>query len=206
MTQSRMRRLLLIAIGLSLLLHLVFALVARWPSLSREQLAERISHVQIVRIRRAIPTPPPPPAPNPHPPAAHVTKPAKIAVPTLTHRNGPAAAAVAARPTPSPLPHPVAGGQGCATRNAPAARDASPVPPDLAPDVRAQGVSGTTSVLVHLDEKGNVISANVTGSSGSPTLDIEALTMAKGATYTPAIANCKAIAGDYTFTARFIAW
>ena len=72
--------------------------------------------------------------------------------------------------------------------------------------MRAQGVSGTTSVLVHLDDKGNVIDASVTGSSGSPTLDVAALAMAKGATYTPAIANCKAIASDYTFTARFIAW
>lgn len=203
MTPQRARRLLLIGVGLSLLVHVIFALVARWPELPKEQIAQRISHVQIVRIAR-VPSPQPSAA-TPAPARVHATTRAKVALTTLSRtQNGQAAAASA--PQAPPSPRPVVSGQKCSTRNAPSTRDASPPPPELTPDVRAQGTSGTTSVLVHLDDKGNVLDAQVTGSSGSPTLDVAALAMAKGTTYAPAIANCKAIASDYTFTAKFIAW
>ncbi len=204
MTPERTRRILYIAIALSLLLHFIFALVARWPQPPGEQVAEKISHVHIVRIRHIVPTPPPPVF-TPHPPAA-IVRHGRVNLPVVSHANtGPAATAQAVQ-TPPPTPKPLASGENCVTRNAPAAKATAPPPPDIAPDVRSQGVSGTTSVLVQLDARGNVVNASVTTSSGSESLDAAALAMARNTTYTPAIENCKAVASNYTFTARWLAW
>jgi TonB family protein len=84
--------------------------------------------------------------------------------------------------------------------------EATPLPGEIPPDARAAGTNGTSSVLVHLDGTGNVLSATIAGSSGNPSLDMVALSMAKGASYVPAYKDCKAVASDYTFAAKWVAW
>jgi TonB family protein len=78
--------------------------------------------------------------------------------------------------------------------------------PAIAPDVRAQMTNGIARILVHLDARGAILDANVAASTGNTSLDLIALGMAKNATYSPAYAACKPVAGEYTFSAKFIAW
>jgi TonB family protein len=61
-------------------------------------------------------------------------------------------------------------------------------------------------VRVLLDATGQVTSAGVTQSSGNSSLDLVATAMARGARYTPALHDCKPIAGTYTFSVKFVAW
>jgi TonB family protein len=72
--------------------------------------------------------------------------------------------------------------------------------------VRAAKVSGTAAIEVSLDPKGRVLEARVAQSTGNTGLDTVAAQMARGATYTPKYVNCRAVAGTYTFTVKFVAW
>jgi TonB family protein len=78
--------------------------------------------------------------------------------------------------------------------------------PTIAASVRAQAVSGVTRVAVQLNPAGSVQDAHVAASCGSASLDVAALSMAKAATYAPALRNCKAVAGAYTFSVKWAPW
>jgi TonB family protein len=90
--------------------------------------------------------------------------------------------------------------------NANAAIAASPAPPDIVPQARAQGTNGVAIVRVQLDATGQIINAGVTQSTGNSSLDLVAVSMARGARYTPALHDCKAIAGEFLFSVKFVAW
>jgi TonB family protein len=216
MDAKRTRRLLIVAFALSLLIHAAVATRIRWSY------REPPENVQLVHVRRitherriaSMPTPPPrTPSPSPTPipthapaapprhakpagkPAARGTRPAPIGV-----------AAATPGPARSPTPAPTASPAACAKENAPAQLAASPPPPQIAPEVRAQAVSGTAMIRVTLDANGTVQNATVIQSSGSTSLDFVALSMAKAAQYTPAYEDCKAVASTYNFSAKFVAW
>jgi TonB family protein len=205
MTQRTTRRFLIAAFAISLLLHAILAGWIRWPSAPRESQVAIVtieSRAHIARITHAA-------VPALHTPSPSASKPRAIAhVPAHTElpsKRGTGTTAIATI-APTAAPSPVATGAPCIKTDAPAALAATPPPPDITLEARAQGTSGTARVRVHLDPKGTVLDAKVVGSTGNDSLDAVALTMAKSAQYSPALAACKAVAGDYTFTAKFVAW
>jgi TonB family protein len=90
--------------------------------------------------------------------------------------------------------------------NADPAVAATPDVADITPQARASRVNGTAAIHVSLDAQGRVVDAVVAQSSGNAGLDVTAVQMARNATYTPRYVDCKAVAGEYTFTVRFFAW
>ncbi len=143
---------------------------------------------------------------------------ASVAPPSLTKRGkGPAltttipvSARTPAPPHPSLAPTPVAlvtpSGPCGGHSNAEPTVAATPDPVDITPEARAGKVSSTAAVRVSLDAQGHVVDAAVSQSSGNAGLDAAAVQMARGATYTPKYVGCKAVAGDYTFSVKFVAW
>ncbi len=209
MSPTRARRVLLWAIAASLLLHLIFAFVLRWPS-PREAQPQNVTvtHARVIAIHHVAKALPPPTTPHPRTTVAPVvpnrTLPKNIVPPRLSRgASGVVAAAAPATAVPSPQPSAAA----CDAPNAPAAV-AGPLPPapTIPASVRAKAVSGTTRVAVRLSPSGVVQDAHVAASSGSVSLDVAALSMAKGATYAPARLKCKAVAGDYTFSVKWAPW
>lgn len=225
MSVRRARGLLLVALAFSLLLHLIFAGVIRWPRFGRPQEEPQvvtIRHVTIARLPRRTPPPPPPSAPPSIVPSAAPRAVHHVAAPAIPHLNasrplpgraGPASGlpqpgrAHTPVPTPAPLPattsSPVA---GCAHPRASPQVIATPGPQAIAGDVRARKVSGTASIAVALDQTGRVTDTKVAQSSGNPGLDVVATAMARDAQYSPGYADCKAVASTYTFTVKFVAW
>jgi periplasmic protein TonB len=205
----RAQRLLFIAFALSLLIHLLIALIVRPSSPSRQNQTEVVSieHRRLViALTKKMPTPPPPkpvhtPAPAPAPPREKAP---------VAAAHGPAgggrgvATAPPATPTPAPVPTPSPA--GCAHPNALAAVVATPPPPEIAPDARVSGTSGTALVKVQLDPSGAVTDTSVSQTSGNSSLDLVAVAMAHDAHYAPALRDCKPIAGIYTFSVKFVAW
>lgn len=203
----RTRRILILAIVLSLLLHAIVAWLLRPPASTESKQIERVS---IVRRQSTIALPKPPtPPPRPHrTPAPRVVAPKRprkaathaAAQPSLGGR-GTATPVPTAAPTTAPTS--VA---GCAQPNAPAAVTASPPPPQIPSDVRAQAISGIAGVTVQLDSNGNVTGAAVAQSTGNSSLDLVAVSMARAAGYSPALKNCKPVASSYAYTVKFVAW
>jgi len=204
-TPKASRRLLLIAVGISLLVHAVLLGWLRSPFAVRQSDAPvvTIAHARIVRITQATPVPHTP-APQPSPTARGSAPPRPVA----TAGRGVAAAHVTpAPPTPTPTPMPpVAAASPCRRPSAPAGLESTPAPAAIPAEARAAATNGTSAVLVHLDASGSVLSAAISGSSGNPSLDTVALAMAKSAVYVPAYKDCKAVASDYTFAAKWVAW
>ncbi|MDQ2992198.1 MAG: TonB family protein, partial [Candidatus Eremiobacteraeota bacterium] len=141
-------------------------------------------------------------APKPSP-SARASGPPR---PLATNGRSQANVATAAPLTPTPPVAFASAAQPCKSPNAPAGLSATPQPGDIPAEVRAAATNGTTAVLVHLNADGTVASAAIAGSSGNGSLDLVALTLAKSAQYAPAYKDCKAIAADYTFAAKWIAW
>ncbi len=205
---KRVPRLLLVAFALSLLLHVIVALVLRPTSPGQENQAEVVSiehRPATIAVRKA-PTPPPPPQPT-APPHARSSAPRPRKGPgTAVSSGGNAATArpvVVATATPQPV---ATANAGCAQPNIAAAVVATPPPPDIAPQARASGTSGTALVSVQLDPGGQVTNASVTQSTGNSSLDLVAVSMARDARYAPALRDCKPIASAYTFSVKFVAW
>ena len=203
MTPKASRRLLFIALGLSLLVHAIFLGWLRSPFAIRQSDAPVVTivHARVVRITQATPVPRTP-APQPSPTARGSAPPRPVA----TAGRGVAGSHTPAPPTPTPTPAAIAAASPCRAPNAPAGLEATPQPAEIPIDARAAATNGTSAVTVHLDETGKVLSAVVAGSSGNPSLDMVALATAKSALYVPAYKDCKAVASDYTFTARWVAW
>lgn len=205
MDKQRTRRLLLVAFALSLLVHTLFAAFVHWHAGTVEQTPQvidvRITHP--MRIARIVPTPPPtpPPSPRPAPSAPHLTR--------RTTGAGPGRSDVAQVPTPAPsvAPTPVSSATpNCQKLDIPASISQTPDPPEIAPAARADATNGTARIRVQLDTNGNVTGTAVIASSGSTSMDLVAVELAKAARYAPATHQCKTVASTYDFTARFYAW
>jgi TonB family protein len=206
MDKQRTRRLLLVAFALSILIHTLFASAVRWHPGSAEDTTQVIEKVRVfhpMHVARVIPTPTPPPSASPAPSAAPTAR-----KPTLPGANG-QGVAVAVRPTPAASAAPATAPSAtpnCAKADIPAAIAATPPPPDIAPGARADAANGIARVRVQLDTNGTVTDAAVVTSSGSGSLDLVAVSLAKAARYAPATHDCKAVASYYDFTARFQPW
>jgi TonB family protein len=61
-------------------------------------------------------------------------------------------------------------------------------------------------VTVALDASGAVTGASVAQSTGSSSLDLVAVGMARDARYSAPLHDCKPIAGNATFSVKFVAW
>ena len=215
MDARRSRRLLIAAFALSLLIHLIVASGVRWPFVRTRDETE-IIHVQHLRVTRIahVPTPPPhtpppqTPAPSATPKPAPTAKPGAHRPPSTSGIAGATGkAGAAATPAPKPVTTPAPSATpACANNDLPAAIASSPPPPEISPQVRADGVSGTARIKVSLDANGTVQNAMVMNSTGSGSLDLVAVSMARSTQYTPAQHDCKAVASDYTFSVKFVSW
>ncbi|HEY8298095.1 MAG TPA: TonB family protein [Candidatus Baltobacteraceae bacterium] len=221
---TRMRRVLLIAFAISLLVHLVVAYFLRFTLNPRNDRPEAVSVertvVTIVRatpraIARLRPTPHPISAPPPAKRSTQKVRPHPVlsAAPgkgasSGSAGNGPkSGGARPSRPAPSAPPSAVPSpAAGCPRPEASPAVLVPPEPPDIAPQVRAAGAGGIAAIDVKLDSKGSVLAATVSHSTGNGDLDAVAVSMARGATYAPGYVACRAVAGDYIFSVKFIAW
>lgn len=205
---KRVPRLLLIAFALSLLVHLVVAVILRpaAPTPTTQSEVVSIQHRPATIALTKPPTPPPPPPPR-QTPAPHT---AGSASPRRGPGSGgtagasaatpaPVVAPVTARPAATPTP-------GCANSTTAAAVLSTPAPPDIPLQVRASGTSGTALVNVQLDAAGAVTGASVTQSTGNSSLDIVAVGMARDARYSPALHDCKPVASAYVYSVKFVAW
>lgn len=216
MSLRRARRILIAALAISLLIHLLLAGYVRWPFLQQSQ-EQRVASVRITHIARIIPHTPPPPTPAPTPAATPQVQ-ASIAPPVVTKRGkGPSVVKTVpvapktpapARVTPVPTPAATLTPSGPCAGHANADPTVAATPPvaDIAPQARTSKVNGTAAIHVSLAPDGRVVDAVVAQSSGNAGLDAAAIQMARGASYTPKYVDCKAVAGDYTFTVRFFAW
>jgi protein TonB len=193
------------------LLHALLAVYWYWPARVQNE-EQQLTNVRIVQIARRTPAPAQTRAPKPLPSVAAVPSKthARVTTPHLTAPGGknapghpPRMVAAAATPRPTAVPSASA---GCAHPNAPPAVSSTPDVPGIAAEARAARVSGVAAIDVSLDPSGAVTGAKVARSSGNDGLDASAVTMARGATYTPQYAACKGVAGTYTFTVRFVAW
>jgi protein TonB len=198
-------RLLLVAVALSLLLHVVVALILRPPSPTSANQAEVVSiehRPASIAVRRV--PPPPPPRPTPAPRAPGSAPPARKGPgPGVASGNAAPSTPVVARVTPQPTP---SAGGACTAPNADAAVLSTPPPPDIATEARASGTSGLTVVSVQLDSGGQITNTSVTQSSGNTSLDLVAISMARDARYSPALRDCKPVASAYAFSVKFVAW
>ncbi len=208
MTQRQARRLLVAAFVLSLLVHLLFAIEVR-PRPNEQQPSTEV--VSIVRRPEAIThmqTPPPRPKITPVPHPAPTTRPARPhAHGSPVPKGGPGKGVATAPPTSEPSVAAVATPAGaCPDPNAAAAVIASPPPPDIPVQARAEGTSGIALIAVKLDAAGNVTSAAVSQSTGNSSLDLVAEGMARDARYAAPLHDCKPVAGEYTYSVKFVAW
>jgi TonB family protein len=203
---KRAPRLLLVAFALSLLLHLVVALVMHPAAPTLENQAEVVS-IQHRPATIAVAKVPPP-----RPPRPRQTPGSRSSAPPARTGPGEAGTAGGSSPAPSPVvavatPQPTATANGgCTESTTGAAVVATPAPPDIAPEARASGTNGVALVSVQLDSSGQVTGASVTQSTGNSSLDLAAVTMARDARYAPALRDCKPVASAYTFSVKFVAW
>jgi TonB family protein len=207
---KRIPRLLVIAFALSLLVHLIVALILRPPTPTPQGQAEVVSiehRPATIAVRKLQTPPPPPPKRTPAPRTVNSAPPRKPA-----GLEGPAGTAYGTPPAPTPAPATPApapaatNAAGCTQPNTGAAIAASPAPPDIPPGARAEGTSGVAFVRVQLDPSGQVTGTGVVQGTGNSSLDLVAVAMARNARYTPAVHGCKPVAGDYTFSVKFVAW
>lgn len=204
MTKNRATRLLILAFAISLLLHLIFAVIVHpWRGQQRND-------VEIVSIQRRpvamtrMQTPPPPPkaTPKPHPSPAVRPAPAKPHGETPPGNGSGTQTAAPAVPTPQAS----VAANACDKSDLGAAVAENPPQPEIPNDVRAEGTSGVAEIDVKIDARGAVTGASVSQSTGNSSLDLVAEAMARGARYTPALHACKPIASAYAYRVRFFAW
>ncbi len=210
MNAARSRRVLLVALAISILLHLLLAGSWYWP-FTHPQPEVQVTNVRVVQIVRRTPalleTPQPKPLQTPVRIASKVRS--KISPPRASSHNGRNASRGAGTYAPQ-TPHPIATAKsaaaGCLRPNATPAVAATPDAPDIAAEARASRVTGVAAIDVSLDPAGNVTDAKVARTTGNDGLDASALAMARNASYTPKYVTCKGVASTYTFTIKFAAW
>jgi periplasmic protein TonB len=203
--RRRAPRLILIAFALSLVVHLIVALILHPPVPTPENQAEVVSieHRPATIAVKPVPTIPPPPKRTPAPRVVTSARPAVNGTGAAANAGGGAKAPTPAPPTPQAATTSKA---ECAKTDIAAAVVATPGPPDIASDVRASATNGTALVSVQLDPDGNVTGTSVTQSTGNSSLDLVALGMARDTRYSPALRDCKPIASAYSFSVKFVAW
>lgn len=205
---KRIPRLLLVAFALSLLVHLIVALILHPQAPSAQNQPEVVSlerRPASIAVKRTVTPPPPPPKRLPPSKTISSARPAPKGLAGPSSAAGTPATPAPAAPTPTPSPVVAASG-GCSQPNTGPAVSVTPPPPDIAPAARASGTNGVALVRVQLDTAGQVTGADVVQSTGNSSLDLVAVTMARGARYTPGLHDCKPIASAYTFSVKFVAW
>lgn len=211
MRSIRTQRVLLVALALSLLVHLVVALVVHRSTGSRDSEAEvvTIEHRSSVTKMQTPPPPRPHVKPVPHPAPSSRPVPARKHA-TQTIGSGGTGRIVnkptAPPPTETPAPAATVVANSCAHSDQDAAVTVEPPQPDIPIAARSEGTAGTAVVKVQLDAQGAVTRVDVSQSTGNSALDLVAASMARAATYTPALHDCKPVAADYTFSVKFFAW
>lgn len=203
----RARQLLFIALALSLLVHALVALILHPATADFQNQPEAVT---IERRSTTIavakpPTPPPRPASTLPPRATNSAR------PRATAGNVSAGGGGKSKETPPPAtPAPPAAsakpGGACPAPDAGAAVVASPEPPQIAAATRTSATSGLALVDVQLDAQGQVLGTTVAQSTGSSSLDLAAVSMARDARYSAALHDCKPVAGIYRFSVKFVAW
>lgn len=203
MDKKRTRRFLIVAFALSLLIHLILTGVIRWPfrPSSDDVQVVSIEHLHTTHIAHVPPPSPHTPAPRRVP--VHVAKATAVNPRSSLTEGKVVSGATTAQALPTPTPEPT---PNCVTSDTPVQLLASPPRPEIAPGARADRVSGIARVRVIVDPNGGVESATVLSSSGSSSLDLLAVSMARGAQYAPATHACKAVASDYTYSVKFVGW
>jgi TonB family protein len=78
-----------------------------------------------------------------------------------------------------------------------------PPPSEIASAARADRITNVARIRVIVDPNGSVSNATVLQTSGSSSMDLVAISLARAAQYAPATHACKAIASDYTFQVQF---
>jgi TonB family protein len=202
MDNERTRRFLIVAFALSLLIHLILTGIIRWPfrPSSDDVQVVSIQHVHTTRIAHVTP---PPHTPAPRFVPVRVAKATAVNPRSSLTEGTIVSGTPVAQPSPVPTPTPT---PNCATNDTPVEMLASPPPLDLPPNVRAGRNSGITRVRVIVDQNGKVQDVTVLSTSGSAPLDQTVVTVARAAQYSPATHACKAVASDYTYSVRFVAW
>ena len=207
MRLDRAKRFLVVAFAISLLVHLLFALLAH-PWRGREE-----NQVEVVSIQRRpvamtrLQTPPPPPkaTPKPHPtPAVRPATAEPNSTPGQAAGNGGSEATAA--PTAVPTPQATPAANACERNDLDAAVTENAPQPEIPNDARTSGTTGVAAVDVRLDVHGEVTGATVSQSTGNSSLDLVAVAMARGSRYSPALHACKPVASAYTYRVRFFAW
>jgi TonB family protein len=203
----KVRRALILAVALSLLVHLLVALFLHPPRAGAPAQVERVSIARrpVAVAERRMPTPPPPRLRRTPAPATPRRPVRKHGVPSTSKPASGGRGTATAVPTVSAAGTPAAR-PACDRPNAPAAIAASPPPPEIAPAVRAQGTSGVAIVSVQLDKQGNVTGTSVAQGTGNPSLDLVAVGMARSAQYSPALRDCKPVASTFAYSVKFVAW
>lgn len=79
----------------------------------------------------------------------------------------------------------------------------SPIAPAVPSATSVRRPHGATGVTVVIGPQGNVLSALTTQSSGDPALDQAVLGAVRLVTWSPALAGCRPVQGEYRFTYTF---
>ncbi|GAC1354822.1 MAG: hypothetical protein NVSMB31_15120 [Vulcanimicrobiaceae bacterium] len=214
MSRENSRRGLIVAVALSILLHLSGVRFVHWGVPSPQDVPENTIVSKIVVQHRTVRTPPPQ-TPRPIPAVPKVVATVNpIHAPHVQNTRGagvqPIVKVVAVpTPTPTPRPSPLATptaspAGGCLNPNAAAAVKSLAIAPEMPVAVRETAKGATVRVHLRLSETGQVLEAAVLSSSGNDAEDQLALIQARNSTYTPAYALCKGIASTYDFSAKFI--
>jgi TonB family protein len=203
----RAQRVLLVAFALSLVLHAIVALVLRPATADFQTQPEAVSVVRRSTMIVARNTPPPPRrTQTPSPRNLAPPRPRASGAAIARSEGGSSGRSTPAPPAAAPTAVPSATGAGCAAPNAAAAVVATPPPPDIPAVVRADHISGVALVSVSLDAQGAVSGTSVSQSTGNSSLDLVAVSMARDARYSAPLHDCKPVAGNTTFSVKFVAW
>ncbi len=212
------RRMLGIALALSLLFHLVLAPFVHPPAEAVPYSVPRVIIHMYVR-----PTPEPPkPRPRAHVIVSHPHFPIVSPQVARPHDSRNPQGHVAITP-PQPTGQPYAPGNTGTNGSGgvisqPAATDApgpacsepnieaktiAAVSPDQSASGFAAGNSATAMIKVDLDATGRVTGVSVYASTGSLELDRAAMDAARQSTYAPEMRDCQAVPGSYLFKVEF---
>jgi TonB family protein len=203
-------RVLLWAFALSILAHVIFALVTHIPRVEAAPEAPP-THVRIDRLVLHTPAPTPQPQQHVHTvahantaPRVHVDVP-HVSGPGTQSTSGPAVVATSGNDVDGD-PNAVATASAapprpaCSVPNAPA-RTISVAMPQTPDGV--EGLPATAEVQVTLDAAGRVTDLSIYRSAYNPQLDRAAIAAAKASTYAPALVDCLPAGGTYLFTVEF---
>jgi protein TonB len=216
MGAQKNRRMLGVALGLSLLFHLVLAPFVRPPV---EAVPYTKPPVIIHLYIRPTPVPPPPrphiivsqhhfPIVSPQVPRPHVpwspnghvaiTPPLPTGEPHAPGNTGNGSGGVISQPAvPTDAP-----GPACSNPNI-EAKTINAVSPDRTASGFDAGTNATAMIKVDLDADGRVTGVSVYASTGSMELDRAAMDAARESTYAPEMRDCQDVSGSYLFKVEF---